>query len=55
MSRIINKRCNVCDITIKYGNYWSKHCKTKKHLRNLKEIQKDPVETRERPSRMSIL
>jgi len=54
MSRIINKRCNVCDITIKYGNYWSKHCKTKKHLRNLKEIQKDPVETRERPSRDPI-
>jgi hypothetical protein len=49
MSRIINKRCNVCDINIKYGNYWAKHCKTKKHLRNLKEIQKDPVEIQKDP------
>ena len=39
MSRIINKRCDVCNTNIKYAQYWSKHCKTKKHLRNLKDIQ----------------
>ena len=37
MSRIINKRCEVCDTTIKYGQYWKRHCQTKKHLRNLKK------------------
>jgi len=39
MSRIINKKCDICDTTIKYAQYWSKHCKTKKHLRNLKVSQ----------------
>ena len=38
MSRIINKRCDTCNTTIKYAQYWSKHCKTKKHLRNLKNL-----------------
>jgi hypothetical protein len=38
MSRIINKRCDVCDSTIKYAQYWSRHCKTKKHIRNLKNL-----------------
>jgi len=43
MSRIINKRCELCDKVIKYRTYWKRHCKTKKHLKNLEEIQKDPV------------
>jgi len=43
MSRIINKRCDICDITIKYGNYWSRHCKTKKHLRNLRISSSQPI------------
>ena len=40
MSRIINKRCDICDKVVKYGQYWSKHCKTKKHLKNLEVTQK---------------
>jgi len=38
MSRIINKRCETCDKVIKYSNYWDRHCKTKKHLKNLQYI-----------------
>jgi len=38
MSRIINKRCDTCDTTIKYAQYWPRHCRTKKHLRNLKNL-----------------
>jgi len=38
MSRIINKRCDTCETTIKYAQYWSRHCRTKKHLRNLKNL-----------------
>jgi len=35
MSQLINKRCNICNTTIKYASYWSRHCRTKKHLKNL--------------------
>ena len=35
MSQLINKRCNICNTTIKYTSYWSRHCRTKKHLKNL--------------------
>jgi hypothetical protein len=55
MSRIINKRCEVCDKVIKYRTYWKRHCQTKKHLRNLEVIQKrssrDPKEIQKRSSR----
>ena len=35
MSQIINKRCDVCNTSIKYASYWSRHCRTKKHLKKL--------------------
>ena len=35
MSQIINKRCDICNTSIKYASYWSRHCRTKKHLKNL--------------------
>jgi hypothetical protein len=38
MSRIINKRCDTCNTVVKYRTYWLKHCRTKKHLRNLKNL-----------------
>jgi len=42
MSQIINRRCDICDTTIKYASYWSRHCKTKKHMKNaLREIENE--------------
>jgi len=55
MSRIINKRCDICDITIKYGNYWSRHCKTKKHLRNLRISSSQPIVNQKSTSSQPIV
>ena len=56
MSQVFNKRCDTCNIVIKYRTYWTKHCRTKKHLKNLgtfggtsEYIRNDPVMTRNIP------
>ena len=38
MTQIINKHCDICNKVIKYRTNWKRHCKTKKHLRNLKNL-----------------
>jgi hypothetical protein len=49
MSRIINKRCEICDTTVKYGQNWSRHLKTKKHLKNLKNSKVNQESTNSQP------
>ena len=46
MSQVFNKRCDTCNIVIKYRTYWTKHCRTKKHLKNLGIIEGTTDNTR---------